>query len=466
MTETAQPDERYSRQRDIVPPDRLAECRATVIGVGAIGRQVALQLAAMGIPWLQLVDFDAVEASNLASQGYLEDDLGRPKVEAAGAMCLRINRSLDLQAVNDRFRRSMEIGTAVFCAVDKIEIRRAIWEAVKDKASFFVDGRRAVVPGGQQQVLLGNVIADHTDFARQFRQQPHLPAAPQRSGGVVHGTTDPNDRVQEPKRFAVLEGPVSAAHHAQYAAIAVVQPIHTAHGEPAIDPDAAFRTRIERLELDIPVQPTGPDSLLGGGRVLEPDALAMPRHFVHVHDGVYVCGHVWAPFRFVRMTREPYPPPTQHVPSGTHPCPTHYAGPLRPPIPGSRPSTRLPPWQFVAAPFPQTPPGPPGQAVPIPAYLCLHHGWPTSRMTADQPLPSTRHSRCAPSRTSRLLHDRTPDLRPSRQVHSACEEQQPQGQIPHHSTASSFSFTLAATADSPAAPPRSRTKTATLKLST
>jgi sulfur carrier protein ThiS adenylyltransferase len=88
-----------------------------------------------------LVDFDAVEPSNLASQGYLEEDLGRPKVEATGAMCLRINRSLEPRAVNDRFRRSMEIGTAVFCAVDKIEIRRAIWEAVKDKASFFVDGR-------------------------------------------------------------------------------------------------------------------------------------------------------------------------------------------------------------------------------------------------------------------------------------------------------------------------------------
>ena len=48
-----QQDERYSRQRDIVPAERIAECKATVIGVGAIGRQVALQLAAIGIPWLQ-----------------------------------------------------------------------------------------------------------------------------------------------------------------------------------------------------------------------------------------------------------------------------------------------------------------------------------------------------------------------------------------------------------------------------
>ena len=35
--------DRNLRQRDIVPPDRLAACRATVVGVGAIGRQVALQ---------------------------------------------------------------------------------------------------------------------------------------------------------------------------------------------------------------------------------------------------------------------------------------------------------------------------------------------------------------------------------------------------------------------------------------
>ena len=141
MTDTSQLNERYSRQRDIIPPDRLAMCRPTVIGVGAIGRQVALQLAAMGVPWLQLIDFDTVETSNLASQGYLEEDLDMPKVEATGNLCRRICQALELHLVNDRFRRSMEIGDAIFCCVDKIEIRRAIWDAVKDKAALFTDGR-------------------------------------------------------------------------------------------------------------------------------------------------------------------------------------------------------------------------------------------------------------------------------------------------------------------------------------
>ena len=133
--------ERYSRQRDIVPPERLAQCKTTVVGVGAIGRQVALQLAAMGIPRLQLVDFDHVEESNLASQGYLQDDLGKQKVQATGELCRQINPDLEIHEVNDRFRRSMEIGNVLFCAVDSIETRRLIWNATKDSTSFFVDGR-------------------------------------------------------------------------------------------------------------------------------------------------------------------------------------------------------------------------------------------------------------------------------------------------------------------------------------
>lgn len=138
--------DRYLRQRDIVPPEALARCKPTVIGVGAIGRQVALQLAAMGIPWLQLIDPQEVEAVNLASQGYLEEDLGRGKVEATADLCQQINHGLEVDEIHERFRRSMVGQVAVpeaviFCCVDAIETRRLIWEAVKEKVSFFADGR-------------------------------------------------------------------------------------------------------------------------------------------------------------------------------------------------------------------------------------------------------------------------------------------------------------------------------------
>ena len=132
---------RYSRQRDLVPAQRLSGCKATIVGVGSIGRQVALQLAAMGISWLQLVDLDVVNEVNLATQGYLETDLGRFKVEATGELCRKINSDVKLELVPERFRRSMDVGDVLFIAVDRIEIRQLIWNSVSDRIRFLADGR-------------------------------------------------------------------------------------------------------------------------------------------------------------------------------------------------------------------------------------------------------------------------------------------------------------------------------------
>ncbi|MEX2389228.1 MAG: ThiF family adenylyltransferase [Phycisphaeraceae bacterium] len=134
--------ERNLRQRDIIPPDRLAACRATVIGVGAIGRQVALQLAAIGVPGLKLIDPQIVETVNLAAQGYLEADMGLPKAEATARLCARLNSHIDIDPVIGRFRRSQpDLGNVIFCCVDSIETRRLIWAAVRDQVTLFVDGR-------------------------------------------------------------------------------------------------------------------------------------------------------------------------------------------------------------------------------------------------------------------------------------------------------------------------------------
>lgn len=129
------------RQREIIPPHRLAQYRPTVIGVGAVGRQVALQLAAIGVPWLQLIDHDIVEEVNLAPQGFLHDDLGRPKVQAVGDLCQQINPQLEFTEHADKFRRSTPLGDVVFCCVDSIQTRQHIWEAIHGQVDFFADGR-------------------------------------------------------------------------------------------------------------------------------------------------------------------------------------------------------------------------------------------------------------------------------------------------------------------------------------
>lgn len=139
MTEVV--EDRYMRQRLLVPEDKLNKMKITVVGVGAIGRQVALQLAAIGVRQLQLFDFDEVEIVNLAAQGFLEEDLGRPKVEAVADMCCRINSTIEVTAVNQRFRRSADVGDVVFSCVDSMAARKMIWQTVSKKVRLWADAR-------------------------------------------------------------------------------------------------------------------------------------------------------------------------------------------------------------------------------------------------------------------------------------------------------------------------------------
>ena len=143
--------DRDIRQRQIVPPAKLAACHAVIIGVGAVGRQVAIQLAAVGIGRMTLIDHDTVGIENLAPQAYWPRDIGRPKVEATRELCRNTNPHCHIDPLPERFRRSMlkslaaftepDLQPAIFACVDSIEARRMIWETVRSTAAFFADGR-------------------------------------------------------------------------------------------------------------------------------------------------------------------------------------------------------------------------------------------------------------------------------------------------------------------------------------
>ena len=141
MDSSAISKDRFSRQQDLVPSERLAELTITVIGVGAIGRQVALQLAAIGARRMQLVDFDHVDESNITTQGYLAEDVGVPKVSALARSISKMDGSIQVDIVQDRFRPMVSVGQAVFCCVDSIETRAAIWRSVSRRVEFWADGR-------------------------------------------------------------------------------------------------------------------------------------------------------------------------------------------------------------------------------------------------------------------------------------------------------------------------------------
>lgn len=82
---------------------RLARSHGVVIGAGGIGSPALQYLAAAGIGRLTVIDDDAVEVSNLQRQTiFTEQDVGRPKAEAAAAWVARFDPALEVRAVATR----------------------------------------------------------------------------------------------------------------------------------------------------------------------------------------------------------------------------------------------------------------------------------------------------------------------------------------------------------------------------
>ncbi len=133
--------DRFQRQQTLVPQARLQTLSAGIIGVGALGRQVAVQLASLGIPRLQLIDFDQVEATNITTQGYLQRDLEAPKVSATARALAEIDPTLQVEPLPDRYRPRYPLPPVVFCCVDSIASREAIWRSAQHRTEFWCDGR-------------------------------------------------------------------------------------------------------------------------------------------------------------------------------------------------------------------------------------------------------------------------------------------------------------------------------------
>ena len=154
--------DRFLRQQDLVPQERLAVTPVTVIGVGAIGRQVALQLASIGVRQLTLIDFDHVDETNVTTQGYRHREIGMPKVKAACHALLEIDPTIEVVMIEDRFRVKHPVSSVVFCCVDSIAVREAIWRQVGSRVRFWSDGR-----------MLGEVIRVLT--VAEFEGRQHYP---------------------------------------------------------------------------------------------------------------------------------------------------------------------------------------------------------------------------------------------------------------------------------------------------
>lgn len=79
---------------------RLKGSKVCLLGAGGLGSVAAMQLAALGVGFLRIVDRDVVELSNLHRQHlYGVDDIGFPKVEAAAKRLQKLNPFITVEPV-------------------------------------------------------------------------------------------------------------------------------------------------------------------------------------------------------------------------------------------------------------------------------------------------------------------------------------------------------------------------------
>ncbi|RJL32502.1 ThiF family adenylyltransferase [Bailinhaonella thermotolerans] len=153
-------DERLSRQALFLsmfhPADRvetalreLGEARITVLGAGAIGGAVALQLVTAGVRNLRLVDDDRVEVSNLHRQHlYTPADVGTPKVKAAARRLLEHRPDAAVETAERRLAGADDVAGVVGDAdfvVNTVDtpqphIRRWVNQACVDAGVPFASG--------------------------------------------------------------------------------------------------------------------------------------------------------------------------------------------------------------------------------------------------------------------------------------------------------------------------------------
>ena len=118
---------------------------------------------------------------NLATQGYLQKDLGRPKVDVTSEFCREMNHDLNVDVVSERFKRSTPVGNCVFCCVDSIVTRKHIWDAIQDKVNFYCDGRMSA------EVL--RIITACDEKGREYYPQTLFTAEQAHAGPCTAKTT-------------------------------------------------------------------------------------------------------------------------------------------------------------------------------------------------------------------------------------------------------------------------------------
>src|SRR6056297_1732350 len=113
------------RHMSVFSPEQFGSKRIDIIGCGATGSRIALELAKLGVSNLHLWDFDKVESHNLANQAFELSHVGEKKVNALAEI---IQRATGLEVVthDEAVTGMTPLGNVVFLLTDTMASRKEI----------------------------------------------------------------------------------------------------------------------------------------------------------------------------------------------------------------------------------------------------------------------------------------------------------------------------------------------------
>jgi len=147
---------RNMRSQDIAD---ISDVKFHIVGCGAIGSSVATQLARLGANQFCLYDFDKVGIENVGVSQYVNEDVGKSKVDALYTHIKKIECSIEVELSNSKFKYYQ--GTKDDILVLGLDSMSARMEIVKllakcpNKPSFVIDGRMGAEQ--YQQYIYNNI---------------------------------------------------------------------------------------------------------------------------------------------------------------------------------------------------------------------------------------------------------------------------------------------------------------------
>lgn len=125
-----------SRHISVFNPESVVD-NIHIIGVGATGSFVAMQLARMGVQKITIYDFDTVEVHNIPNQMFDKRHLGQYKVDALESILKDINPDITIEKNYGRVAASdiANMSGYLFLLVDSMSARKELFlEAKKNKS--------------------------------------------------------------------------------------------------------------------------------------------------------------------------------------------------------------------------------------------------------------------------------------------------------------------------------------------